>query len=682
MKCNCPAWKPRSQCEHVIGGLLTVKNLLNPLSFTIPMDQERRDTLLEALYREPQLPRKKRAKKAVRKGYALILQWTSGLSDVFLEKDGEKLSGYGRTKPPRELEVFSSFIYPEDKLSYLPLLTGKHPVILRKDGRETELSYGDLQEYTLRTAMDISGEKITAGRLCLKDGEPLEILPLEKHMILPSEGIIAPIKNSKGWEIWEKLLDTVYLSGFFSYNDSPEDALSQTLSSQAFSKIDFIFPSSKGDCPESLILRREGKEQLPVRPEARHRMTIIPAKKKGQFLLKAEQEVGDLLLTPSRLSRFFSIFPTLTGLRTQKRQRVMIRTFFLALSAESVKEAGAVIKKELETAEFQQGNLKKEAQKLLKDFLGVYRKKESQLSLQKGQWISFALDKEKELQLSKIPFDLFGGDIFRDLPDHLSPTVPAQELYEKLPLLYERLQESGIGLLFKGKRVVTAGYDFSFEARREGIDWFEIRPEIRCNGALLNKAAFLEILGRSGVRETDDCIQIMDSRSLRLCGAIMRIMESSEGSEKERKKKEVTMTPRLAILDWLMLRQEGVTVKLPPEDEEVLGSLVSFRKIRNKALPKGLKAELRPYQRDGYSWLSFLYEHRLGACLADDMGLGKTIQTIAMLLHEKETLGSLPAPSLCGGTSCPLSSYCGAIGEAARHRCSGARPPMREVGLT
>ena len=68
--------------------------------------------------------------------------------------------------------------------------------------------------------------------------------------------------------------------------------------------------------------------------------------------------------------------------------------------------------------------------------------------------------------------------------------------------------------------------------------------------------------------------------------------------------------------------------------------------------PAGLLGELRPYQRYGYSWLHFHRRWRLGACLADDMGLGKTIQAIALLLNEKETLGTLPAPTLL---VCPTS---------------------------
>ncbi|RXK54440.1 hypothetical protein ESB00_00645 [Oleiharenicola lentus] len=55
------------------------------------------------------------------------------------------------------------------------------------------------------------------------------------------------------------------------------------------------------------------------------------------------------------------------------------------------------------------------------------------------------------------------------------------------------------------------------------------------------------------------------------------------------------------------------------------------------ALPAGLRAELRPYQREGFQFLAHLSRHGLGGILADDMGLGKTVQTLAWLLHLVET---------------------------------------------
>ena len=50
-------------------------------------------------------------------------------------------------------------------------------------------------------------------------------------------------------------------------------------------------------------------------------------------------------------------------------------------------------------------------------------------------------------------------------------------------------------------------------------------------------------------------------------------------------------------------------------------------------LPGTLQAELRPYQLDGFRWLSRLSRWSAGACLADDMGLGKTVQTLALLVE-------------------------------------------------
>ncbi|WP_415126659.1 DEAD/DEAH box helicase [Microbacterium sp.] len=52
-------------------------------------------------------------------------------------------------------------------------------------------------------------------------------------------------------------------------------------------------------------------------------------------------------------------------------------------------------------------------------------------------------------------------------------------------------------------------------------------------------------------------------------------------------------------------------------------------------VPGAVQAELRPYQRDGLSWLAFLWRHRLGRILADDMGLGKTLQLLALVAHAR-----------------------------------------------
>ncbi len=63
--------------------------------------------------------------------------------------------------------------------------------------------------------------------------------------------------------------------------------------------------------------------------------------------------------------------------------------------------------------------------------------------------------------------------------------------------------------------------------------------------------------------------------------------------------------------------------------------IANFDRIENVRKPRGLRAELRPYQKEGLKWLNFLDDFKLGGCLADDMGLGKTIQIISFIKHLK-----------------------------------------------
>lgn len=71
--------------------------------------------------------------------------------------------------------------------------------------------------------------------------------------------------------------------------------------------------------------------------------------------------------------------------------------------------------------------------------------------------------------------------------------------------------------------------------------------------------------------------------------------------------------------------------------------LLTLQKLQNRSplktieLPGEFHCKLRPYQKEGFSWLYFLKENNFGGCLADDMGLGKTIQTLALLVKVKES---------------------------------------------
>ncbi|MCM8526570.1 MAG: DEAD/DEAH box helicase, partial [Lentisphaeraceae bacterium] len=72
--------------------------------------------------------------------------------------------------------------------------------------------------------------------------------------------------------------------------------------------------------------------------------------------------------------------------------------------------------------------------------------------------------------------------------------------------------------------------------------------------------------------------------------------------------------------------------------QEFIQGIEDSAKIDKVDTPKGFKGELRPYQKNGLSWLKFIRKIGVGGILADDMGLGKTVQILALLASVKEEM--------------------------------------------
>jgi len=86
---------------------------------------------------------------------------------------------------------------------------------------------------------------------------------------------------------------------------------------------------------------------------------------------------------------------------------------------------------------------------------------------------------------------------------------------------------------------------------------------------------------------------------------------------------------------WEELAQLGVVDHQAAAWRRQVEGLLSIESVEDKQPPSTLAARLRPYQLDGFRWLAFLWECRLGGILADDMGLGKTIQSLALICHAR-----------------------------------------------
>ncbi len=57
--------------------------------------------------------------------------------------------------------------------------------------------------------------------------------------------------------------------------------------------------------------------------------------------------------------------------------------------------------------------------------------------------------------------------------------------------------------------------------------------------------------------------------------------------------------------------------------------------VRQYPVPPTLKNVMRDYQKDGFRWISSLFDMGFGGILADDMGLGKTLEMLSVLLARK-----------------------------------------------
>ncbi|MGC4748434.1 SNF2-related protein [Micromonospora sp. DT201] len=86
---------------------------------------------------------------------------------------------------------------------------------------------------------------------------------------------------------------------------------------------------------------------------------------------------------------------------------------------------------------------------------------------------------------------------------------------------------------------------------------------------------------------------------------------------------------------WDELADLGEVTGQAADWQRSVRALSEANPAAEQQIPSGVRAQLRPYQQDGFRWLATLHDHGLGGVLADDMGLGKTLQTLALICHAR-----------------------------------------------
>ena len=179
-----------------------------------------------------------------------------------------------------------------------------------------------------------------------------------------------------------------------------------------------------------------------------------------------------------------------------------------------------------------------------------------------------------------------------------------------------------------------------------GIDWFSVSAEWEQEGLKLTSADLqrLAVATSRFVKLPDAGWVELDTKAVQDAHEAMADLGVDELSAGPLK----IGLEQAAHLDEAGLRRFADS----PEAKGLRQKLANFEGIPNVVLPASIKAELRPYQRDGFDFLCHLTNLKLGGILADDMGLGKTLQTLSWLAWLKERNGRQYKPAL---VICPAS---------------------------
>ena len=235
-------------------------------------------------------------------------------------------------------------------------------------------------------------------------------------------------------------------------------------------------------------------------------------------------------------------------------------------------------------------------------------------------WENAFVDKLQLLELKQYYDSEFSPNVI----ENYEKEEKIYEFVKWLSLNKERIEAIGINLIQKQKENLYSLFEPSIESNvTEGNDWFDIHINVQIGEFKIPFTKFRKNILK-GIRE----------------------YKLPNG--------EIAILPKEWFERYIEIFQFGrdenthiyldkhhfglLEATIPEKNKSIIEkyrNLISNFDKNKYELPYGLNAKLRPYQKDGYSWMKKLQENSFGGCLADDMGLGKTVQTLTLLLDAK-----------------------------------------------
>lgn len=214
-----------------------------------------------------------------------------------------------------------------------------------------------------------------------------------------------------------------------------------------------------------------------------------------------------------------------------------------------------------------------------------------------------------------------------------------------LPSWWMAMKDAQISLKARMKQT-NYSYSPSFVGLNAMID-FDWRLSV--NGSELTEEEFQQMIDskRKLIKLNGQWVRL-DPKMIRQLQDLMKRAKKEGLKVRDIFEQELTSNDEEAIEDFDPRAFAKIQIELNRSIKSLIRQLTDMTNIPALPVPNEFQGLLRPYQEQGFSWLSFLRKFQFGAILADDMGLGKTIQLITYLLDVKKTYEpSTPALIIC-----------------------------------
>jgi superfamily II DNA or RNA helicase len=161
-----------------------------------------------------------------------------------------------------------------------------------------------------------------------------------------------------------------------------------------------------------------------------------------------------------------------------------------------------------------------------------------------------------------------------------------------------------------------------------GVDWFELKTHIDFDGQGASLPQMLKAL------QNNERFIILDNGTQGLLPRewIEKFAPLARFAEIDGDQIRFRSTQALLLDALLEDRAADIDIQVDRQFKRLKEKLHSFSGVKPREAPQEFQGKLRPYQKEGLGWMSFLEEFNLNGCLADDMGLGKTVQVLAWLV--------------------------------------------------